>query len=496
MSGLAKLSVFAAFALALSARAADETNFWPVWVHEDVVAPRKESKANWVLGPLFFDEPFASDINGDAVRARGFRPGFVETVGPDGMATQAYSFYPIFSYRRTTDGYRWNIFELITHYHTRDRATDPAQRGFDVWPFYFSRDTGSPESSYHALFPIYGTVKNRFSQHELSWFLFPIYGRFERNEVTTITAPWPFIKILSGEGNHGFALWPLFGYRAKAYTYRSQFYLWPLIYKSESKLWSPQPDVSEGFLPFYATTRNSDFHSETFLWPFFGYMDRVSPVHYHESDYFWPIWVQGRGDDRVVNRWGPFYTHSIVKGVDKTWILWPLWRDKKWDDPPLKQEQRQFFYFIYNETIQRSARNPSLPAARIAHYWPFVSIWDDGAGRKQIQAFSPFEVFFANNTGVRLSYSPIFALYRYNQTSPGHSRQSFLWNFITDRREPDHHELHVGPFFSHETENNQERSTIGNGLIAWEHSPESGWRISFFDFKHHTVNPAPTAPTR
>ena len=26
--------------------------------------------------------------------------------------------------------------------------------------------------------------------------------------------------------------------------------------------------------------------------------------------------LQGRGDDRLVNRWGPFYTHSIAKGID------------------------------------------------------------------------------------------------------------------------------------------------------------------------------------
>jgi len=38
----------------------------------------------------------------------------------------------------------------------------------------------------------------------------------EQHGVTTTATPWPIIKIVRGDGNHGFSLWPLFGWRAKA----------------------------------------------------------------------------------------------------------------------------------------------------------------------------------------------------------------------------------------------------------------------------------------
>src|SRR5206468_10740909 len=67
------------------------------------------------------------------------------------------------------------------------------------------------------------------------------------------------------------------------------------------------------------------FRSETYLWPFFGYSDRTAPASYHEIRYLWPLFVQGRGD-HYINRWAPFYTHSVNHGYDKQWFLWPVLR--------------------------------------------------------------------------------------------------------------------------------------------------------------------------
>jgi hypothetical protein len=243
--------------------------------------------------------------------------------------------------------------------------------------------------------------------------------------------PWPFIKILQGEGNHGFELWPLFGYREKAGAYHEQFYLWPFFFKNEAALWAPQPSVKLGILPFYLREQDANAISETYAWPFFGYTNRTAPYRYHETRYFWPFFVQGRGDDRYVNRWGPVYTHSVIKGKDKRWFVWPFWNQQRWTEDRLEHTTQQFFYFLYNSNEQRSATNPSLPSARRIHFWPFLSLWTNGAGRKQVQAFSPFELFFPNNQSVKLSYSPLFAFYRYDQKSPEEKRLSLIWDFVT-----------------------------------------------------------------
>src|SRR5690606_8913447 len=126
----------------------------------------------------------------------------------------------------------------------------------------------------------------------------------------------------------------------------------------------------------------------------FGYTDRTQPHRYHETRYFWPFLVRGRGDDRFVNRFGPFYTHSVIKDVEKTWVLWPVYREKKWTDPGVAQIQRQVLYFIYRSTEQHSTTNPAAAPAQKTHLWPLVSYWDNGAGRQQLQFPSPLEVFF------------------------------------------------------------------------------------------------------
>lgn len=487
-TSLVSLTAFAA-----SGGATEEQNVWPVKVEQTVSAGGK-TQLSWTgAGPFLFSQPLTPEIATDPVRARGFRPLYVETKDAQGEVQEAYTLYPLLTYRRSTGGYRWSVFELINHYSFNDTPGAPAQQGFDIWPFYFSRDTGRPESSYHAVLPLYGTVKNRFGQDRLNWVLFPLYARWERNHVVTTTAPWPFIKILQGKGNHGFEVWPLFGYRAKENAYREQFYLWPLIYRDESQLWEKQPDVKQGFLPFYASIKTADTRAEQFLL-FFGYFDRTAPKRYHETDYLWPIWIQGRGDDRYINRWGPFYTHSIVKGAEKTWLMWPLWRQETWVEGPLRHTRRQLLYFLYHDTEQRSATNPNVPAAHRTHLWPLFSFWDNGAGKRQIQALSPFDVFFPQNEPVRLTYTPFFAVYRYSRDGDDRMRQSFLWNFVTYRRDAGDREFHVGPLFSSEARAGSKRYAFGNGVLAFARSDAGRWKLSFFDFKRREAPRAESAP--
>ncbi|HEY9155312.1 MAG TPA: hypothetical protein VIM69_09285, partial [Opitutaceae bacterium] len=195
-------------------------NDWPILVDQPsqtAALPYRE-----FAGPFFFSQPVASGTETSAVAANGFRPFYVATHDAQGDLVSAYSLYPFFSYHTMRDGYRWSIFELINHDVRRELGskTDPASgkpiNAFDVWPFYFSVETGSPETSYHAVLPIAGTVYNRFGMDRLNWVLFPLYARWEKNHVVTTTAPFPFIRVLDGEGNHGFEFWPVAGYREKA----------------------------------------------------------------------------------------------------------------------------------------------------------------------------------------------------------------------------------------------------------------------------------------
>ena len=459
----------------------EECNSWPWAVQQ--AAPDKppggREQAWQAAGPLFFRQTSA-----DGSSSGGFRPFFVYGNDVAGRTAESDFLYPLLSRREDATGVRWSLFEMVNSQQPKPSAPPgERERRLDVWPFYFSRDTGDPSTSYHALFPIQGAVIDRLGFDSISWTLFPFYSRFEKKGVTTTATPWPIIKVFRGGENHGFALWPLVGWRAKDGDHRERFCLWPLVYKNESKLSQPRPEVNLGVLPFYARDESADALSETYVWPFFGYTRRTAPYRYDETRLLWPIFVQGRGDDRRINRWAPFYTHSNIKGDDKEWVLWPLVRCERWTDAGIAQNKTQFLYFLYWSLRERSAANPALPAAEKKHLWPFFSYWDDGARRRQFQLLSPLEVFFQHNEPVRRAYSPLFAVYRYERSAPDDTRASLLWNAVSWRRSPLRREFHLGPLFSTDTGAGSGRIALVNGLVGIRRDAAKGrWRLFLFDF--------------
>jgi hypothetical protein len=485
--------VFAALAAGsiACARAAEELNAWPVRVAE---ADDAGDIVSWTAaGPLIYEQPADN-----AATLVGFRPIFAHWSGPDGATLETDVLYPLFVYRTNAESYRWSFFNLINKTGSRDAhaptgASQLVPETFDIWPFWFSRDTGQPEESYHALFPLFGTIKSRFGYDRLDFTLFPFYGRAEKSGAITTATPWPFVKTYSG-ADRGFALWPLYGDRERPNAFHRQFFLWPLGWNNTIQPAAEAPAGTParretGFLPFFTRETDAGFVNASYLWPFFGYTDRTQPTHYHETRYFWPFLVQGRGDGKYVDRWGPFYTHSIKHGVDKRWVMWPLFREKKLTDRGLEQTQQQLLYFVYWSLEQRSAANPNAAPASVTHLWPLFSAWDNGAGRRQVQFPSPLEVFFPGNKSIHASWSPLFSVYRYDQRAPGDVRHDFLWGLVTWHRDADSREFHLGPILSVDDEPAGDRIALGHGLVGLKRPTDHDhWRLFWFDFRRKTPN--------
>jgi len=187
--------------------------------------------------------------------------------------------------------------------------------------------------------------------------------------------------------------------------------------------------------------------------------------------------VQGHGDVRMVNRWAPIYTHSLFKGTDKTWYLWPAVKKTKWTEGKVANDKTQFLYLIYWNLKQTSLTNPNAAPANRTHLWPLFSYWNNGAGHKQFQLFSPFDVFWPHNQQVKESWTPLFAIYRSDRTAPDANRWSLLWNAVTWRHEAGEKEFHLGPLFSTHTQPGKKRVAVLCGLFGWEDS-----HMFWFDF--------------
>lgn len=455
-------------ALAAAPRSkAYESNFWPVIVEQKDEAGRLES---WTAaGPFLYSRPAPGP---DAGTESGFRPFYARITG--GGSVRYDFLYPLFFYRQYPETYKWSFLQLINGAGYDEKVTKsggPKDKHFDVWPLYFSHETDTPADTYHALLPIAGQIKYRLGFDRISWVLFPLFAQTQKKETLTTYTPWPIVRTVRGAAN-GFELWPLFGSTSGPGPARHLFALWPLIWHNvvEPKPDAPEgtaPGTESGFLPFYTRESAPGLISENYIWPFFGRTDRTLPTRYSEQRYFWPFLVQCRGDDHYVNRWGPFFTHSNVKGEDSKWVLWPLWHQKRWQDGDTDQQKTQFFYFLYWSLYETSDSRPLAPPAYKRHLWPVVSIWDNGAGNRQIQVPSPLEVFFPDNPDMRASWTQIFSLYLYDRKPTGEVRQSLLWNAVTWRRFGTEGlvEFHIGP-------------------IIGMHSKPGGrvWTILGFDF--------------
>lgn len=480
-----------------------EYNAWPFLVEQHDASGRIQ---RWqAAGPLVFKQG-AADVDGNT--ARGFRPFWVQFETPDGKFRSGHVLYPLFNYSVDENTYKWSLLELVRRWDRRADASAPQtifdQRGeFEIFPLWFSRQSGDPELSYRALFPIHGTIKNKLFFERLSWTLFPLYVQNEKRGVVTTHAPWPIVRVTRGAAQ-GWGVWPLYTKVERPGVSRHETLLWPLGFNSTQQAPTdappgtpPRRDV--GLLPFYARSTGPGYINEDFLWPFFGYTDRASPQQYNERRYFWPFLVQGHGDQRTVNRWAPFYTHSIKDGYEKEWYMWPLVRRAQWGDQGVERKRTQFLYFLYWNEEQRLAHRPTAPAAELTHVWPLFSTWNNGAGRQQWQVLSPFEVFFGGNDKVRQTWSPLVALARHERGAPGTRRTSLLWNAISweKRAAEESSEFHLGPLFSMARQADERRVAIGNGLFGLKRAAAGGgWKLFWLEFRPKGANVAGADATK
>jgi hypothetical protein len=173
-----------------------------------------------------------------------------------------------------------------------------------------------------------------------------------------------------------------------------------------------------------------------------------------------------------------------VKGYEKSWYAWPLLRQARWIDEGVERSRSQFLYFVFWHEQQRLAARPAAAPASLTHLWPLFSQWDNGAGRYQWQLLSPFEVFFPDNAKVRQTWSPFFALARYDQQAPGQTRTSLLWNAVTWSRtaDEDRTEFHFGPLVGVTRAGAERRVAIGNGLLGFHRTAAGNWRAFWLEF--------------
>ena len=139
---------------------AEEANVWPFWVG-DRDERTGDITAAQALGPLLVEK---RDPATGAV-TQIWRPIFLRHQQPG--REPAFLLFPFFSWDVREDDRAFSFFQILNHRRTVT-APGAERAGLDLWPLYFSRDTGDPATSYRALLPVTGTIKQRFGNDALT----------------------------------------------------------------------------------------------------------------------------------------------------------------------------------------------------------------------------------------------------------------------------------------------------------------------------------------
>lgn len=448
------------------AQAAQVSNFAPFWVDnsgaDDLVGYQR------ALGPVI-ELRDAPPVDLFAVR-----PFYVNVDHVDTGVENTYSLYPLFTMWERDYGYRWSLYNLIIGQRTE--LDDHVTSRFEVWPLFWYYNTGDEETSYVAQFPLAGTLKGRLFHKRLDWVLFPLWVRqTQRNHVDN-SILWPIFRMRGGEGGaSGAAVWPLYGHFERPDDYDRTFALWPLVYNNYDYS-AAGTYHALGVLPFYAQETAPGLESRSFLWPLFGYTREWEPrADYSEVRYLYPFFVQGRGEEKYVNRWLPFYTHETRPDYVKNWYLWPLLKTESQEIAGVHSERQSVLFFLYKNTYQTAPGQPGWSAQK-THLWPVFSYWDSGEGTRQFQLLSPLEVLFPGNEGVQRTWSPLFAVYRY-QGTPLAERHSVLWDLLLWENGQEGSLFQVGPLFEREADREGSRWSVLKGLISIDRRPDGGTQM-------------------
>lgn len=180
-----------------------------------------------------------------------------------------------------------------------------------------------------AVFPFGGVIEDSFTYRRITFALFPLFLKTEREGRTSYHLLWPiFMRSTKPELPTSWRVWPLYGVSFSEFHTR-RFWLWPLFHRHTDVGATSRgiPTKRFSIWPLYSRASRGTFHATSFLWPFFGWSSDSS-TGYWAWDGPWPlvrIIRPGESPEQVVRtRFWPFYSHYSGDGLTSRWYLWPL----------------------------------------------------------------------------------------------------------------------------------------------------------------------------
>jgi len=383
--------------------------------------------------------------------------------------------WPVLTWRRYGAEARLQLLQLFNLTSATTQAGTNVHR-LTLFPIYFQQWSDAPEQNYWALFPVHGTIRDRFFRDEIRFSLFPLYAQSRKRDVVTVNWLYPVFHVRHGQGLRGWQVWPVAGHERKEPTWKTNawgetelvpghekwFALWPLFLRQESGLGSTNPMRTEAVVPLYSFQRSPGRSSDSFLWPLglTHIIDRDR--QYEEWQLAYPLIVFAHGPGKTTRRVWPLFSQAHNAELTSEWYLWPLYKYNARRSGEMVRERRRVALFLYSDA--RMTNLEQRVAQRRVDVWPLASWQRDTQGRERLQVLSLLEPFFPNQRGIQVNYSHLWALWRSESNAQTGARsQSLLWNL-----------------YRHESAPDRKKSSLLFGLIQYEAGPEGRrWRLFF-----------------
>jgi hypothetical protein len=444
--------------LVLTRTSAQEFRAGPLYDHfELTLSPGDRTEA---VGPLFYDELK------ETRRTWAIAPLFSRSADP-GTDSEEYDFlYPLLSYDRFGEQYRWHFFQLIS-FAGGPTQTESYRRRFTLFPLYFQQRSSDPSENYTALLPIYGHLKSRLMRDEIYFILFPIYAQTRKKDVVTYNYLYPFFHLRHGDGLKGWQFWPLFGEEHKMITLRTngfndvetipghdgRFVLWPFFMQQKTGIGTTNEAWQLTSIPLFNIQRSAQRDLTTIIWPFFTYIDDREKK-YHEWEGPWPFVVYARGEGKSTTRLFPLFSRSHSPVLESDFYLWPVYKYNRARAAPLDRERTRIMFFLYSDTIQRNTETGQYQ--RLVDFWPLFTHRHEYDGSTRLQVLALLEPYLPNNKSIERNYSQLWSIWR-SEKSPrtGAGSQSLLWNL-----------------YRHDVKPASRKCSLFFGLFQYQHDAE------------------------
>jgi hypothetical protein len=390
-------------------------NIWPlVYYNED---PGEQTKTLSVLTPIIYYH------RGKEGREFSVRPIFSMTRDDSSDSTVIDILYPLVKYKKRGDDKNFRVFPIIRD-ATADIFPNKTRTSHDYFTLFWGRSEDG--KAYGGLFPVYGTVKDRFGKDDIFFLLWPVYSRTVEDSMISHTILWPIFKKTTGDEGGGTRVFPLWGHEEiTGKSYRT-FYLFPLVTLRGKYLDTDAPMKDTIIIPFYVSRKTPYSRSTSYLWPFFT-ISTSEHTNYRKIDAPWPFISFAHSDTLSLVQFAPFYRKRVrtdKDGLDEsTYILYPIY---SWGRSTSPSETEETYRFMLIDKYVKTTYSDGTDELQV-YLFPLYDRRKMKTGEDSTIVLYPLPL---HDDGFKRNYLPLFEVYRHEITADGTDRLTILHHLL------------------------------------------------------------------